>query len=203
MRQPNGNSADCWPSRRTPGVFWSPLPSKSPRRLSLTSRTAKHRRPMNSPLVRRFSTPLAEATTPSFEALKAYSAALKVFSGDDEAASIPLFQRAIGIDPRFAMAYAYLGRVFGDLGESVLSAESTRKAYELRDHASDAEKFFITASYEVQVTGNLEKARETCELWAQTYPRDADAHTMLSAFVHQPLGNFEASVQDAERARSC
>jgi tetratricopeptide (TPR) repeat protein len=146
------------------------------------------------------ATPLAEATTPSLEALKAYSAAVKVFSGDDEAASVPLFQRAIEIDPKFAMAYAFLGRVYGDLGESILSAETTRKAYELRDRASDAEKFFISASYEVQVTGNLEKARETCELWAQNYPRDVDAHTMLSAFVHQPLGDFEASVQQAEKA---
>jgi tetratricopeptide (TPR) repeat protein len=146
------------------------------------------------------STPLAEATTLSLEALKAYSAAVKVFSGNDEAASVPLFQRAIEIDPKFAMAYAYLGRVYGDLGESILSAQSTRKAYELRDRASDAEKFFISASYEVQVTGNLEKARETCELWAQSYPRDVDAHTMLSAFVHQPLGNFEASAQQAEKA---
>jgi serine/threonine protein kinase/tetratricopeptide (TPR) repeat protein len=146
------------------------------------------------------SIPLAEASTPSLESLKAYSAAVKVFSGDDEAASVPLFQRAIEIDPKFAMAYAFLGRVYGDLGESILSAESTRKAYELRNRASDAEKFFISASYEVQVTGNLEKARETCELWAQNYPRDVDAHTMLSAFVHQPLGNFEASVQQAEKA---
>ena len=146
------------------------------------------------------STPLAEATTPSLEALKAYSAALKIFSGDDEAASIPLFQRAVEIDPKFAMAYAFLGRVYGDLGDSILSAESTRKAYELRDRASDAEKFFISASYEVQVTGDLEKARQTCELWAQNYPRDVYAHTMLSAFVHQPLGNFEASVQQAEKA---
>ena len=146
------------------------------------------------------STQLPDATTPSLEALKAYSAALKVFSTDDEAASVPLFQRAIEIDPKFAMAYAYLGRVYGDLGESVLSAESTRQAYQLRDRASDAERFFIAATYEVQVTGNLEKARETCELWAQTYPRDADARTMLSAFVHQPLGNFEKSVQEAEKA---
>ena len=58
--------------------------------------------------------------------------------------------------------------MYGDIGEPVLSAESTSKAFELRDRASDNEKFFITASYEMQVTGNMEKARETCELWAQT-----------------------------------
>ena len=60
------------------------------------------------------------------------------------------------------------------------SAESTSKAYQLRDRASDREKFFITATYDLQVTGNLEKAQQTCELWAQTYPRDANPHGFLS-----------------------
>ena len=91
------------------------------------------------------------------------------------AAALPLFKRAIEIDPKFAMAYAYLGRVYGDIGESDLAAESTSKAYQLRDRASDPERFFITASYDLQVTGNLEKAQQTCELWAQTYPREAEA----------------------------
>ncbi len=147
------------------------------------------------------STPLAEATTPSLDALKAYTTALKVvLLTDDEAASVPLFQRAIEIDPKFAMAYAWLGRVYGDFGESVLSAENTSKAYRLQDRASDSEKFFIAASYDVQVTGNLEKAHQTCELWAQTYPREVNPHAMLSAFVYQPFGDFEKSVQEAQKA---
>jgi serine/threonine protein kinase/Tfp pilus assembly protein PilF len=153
------------------------------------------------PTVEKHSTPLAEATTPSLEALKAYSIALQVaLSGDDEAASVPLFQRAIEVDPKFAMAYSWLGRVYGDYGESVLSAQSTRKAYELRDRTSDAERFFITASYDVQVSGNLEKARQTCEWWAQAYPREVNPHTMLSAFVYQPFGNFEKSLQETQNA---
>ena len=125
--------------------------------------------------VEKHDTPLAEATTPSLEALKAYSAAWKVHSSTGGAAALPLFKRAIEIDPKFAMAYALLGRMYGDLGESALSAESTSKAYQLRDRASDPEKFFITATYDPQVTGNLEKAQQTCELWAQTYPREAHA----------------------------
>src|SRR5262249_24015548 len=72
--------------------------------------------------------------------------------------------------------------------------------YEFRDRASDAEKFFVSASYDTQVTGNLEKARQTIELWAQTYPRDPKPLTFLSAFIHQPLGNFEKSIEDCERA---
>ena len=98
--------------------------------------------------VEKHDTPLEEATTPSLEALKAYSAAWKVLSSTGDAAALPFFKRAIEIDPKFAMAYAHLGRVYGDIGESALSAESISKAYQLRDRASDREKFFITASYD-------------------------------------------------------
>ena len=103
--------------------------------------------------VEKHDTPLAEATTPSLEALKAYSAGWKVSSSTGDAAALPFFKRAIEIDPKFAMAYACLGRMYGGIGESALSAENTSKAYQLRDRASDAEKFFITATYDLQVTG--------------------------------------------------
>jgi eukaryotic-like serine/threonine-protein kinase len=86
-------------------------------------------------------TPLAEATTTSLEALKAYSAASKVLSSTGSAAALPLFQRAIEIDPNFATAHAWLGRMYGDLGELALSAGSTSKAWQLRDRASDPERF--------------------------------------------------------------
>src|SRR5271157_357359 len=120
--------------------------------------------------VEKHDTPLEEATTPSLEALKAYSAAWKLLSSTGSAAALPLFKRATEIDPKFAMAHNMLGRMYGDIGESALSAESTSKAYQLRDRASDREKFFITASYDLQVTENLEKAQQTCEAWAQAYP---------------------------------
>jgi tetratricopeptide (TPR) repeat protein len=150
--------------------------------------------------VEKHSTPLAEATTSSLEALKAYSAGWKVaLSSDDEATAIPLFRRAIELDPNFATAYSRLGRIYGDVGESVLSAENIEKAYGLRNHASDAEKFEIDANYYTQVTGNLGKAHQTCELWAQTYRREAGPHTMLSAFIYQPLGNFEGSIEEAKK----
>ena len=86
------------------------------------------------------------------------------------------------------MAYAYLGRMYGDIGESLLSAEATGKAYELRDRTSDREKFFIAASYDVQVTGNLERAQHTCELWAQTYPREMLPHALLAGLITNPQG---------------
>jgi tetratricopeptide (TPR) repeat protein len=150
--------------------------------------------------IEKHDTPLAEATTPSLEALKAYSASRKVAFTTGYATAVPLLQRAIEIDPQFAMAYAFLGRNYGDLGESVLSAESTSKAWQLRDRASDREKFFVTVTYHRQVTGNLEKARETCELWTQTYPRDVDAHGMFSGFTSQGSGRYEKSIEEAKKA---
>jgi eukaryotic-like serine/threonine-protein kinase len=150
--------------------------------------------------VEKHDAPLADATTPSLEALKAYSAGWKVAFSTSSAAAVPFFKRAIEIDPEFAMAYASLGRMYGDIGESVLSAENTGRAYELRDRASDAEKFFITASYDKQVTGNLEKAEQTCELWMQTYPRTMIPHSFLSGIISLARGNYEKSVDEAKIA---
>jgi tetratricopeptide (TPR) repeat protein len=150
--------------------------------------------------VEKHSTPLAEATTPSLEALKAYSAGWKVVTSAGAAAALPFFRRAAEIDPKFAMAHAFLGRFYGDIGESVLSAESTAKAYELRERASGAERFFITATYLQQVTGNLEKAKETLELWAQTYPREIKAPGLLSGQIYPAFGQWEKAIEAAQKA---
>ena len=151
--------------------------------------------------VKQHGTPLEEATTPSLEALKAYSAGSKhlVTSSHDLPAAVPLFQRAIEIDPKFAMAYASLGFTYGLLGQPALSAESNKKAYELRDRASDREKFFIVATYETQVTGDLEKALKTCELWIQTYPREKTPHGILGAFVYPTLGKYDKGADVAKQ----
>lgn len=146
--------------------------------------------------VKKHDTPLAEATTPSLEALKAYSAGWQVTSSSGSAASVPFFRRAIEIDPNFASAYAALGRMYGDIGESVLSAQNTSKAYELRNRASDQEKFFISLSYDLQVTGNLEKAQQTCDLWTQAYPRALVPHGLLSGGIYLPLGKYVESVEE-------
>ncbi len=150
--------------------------------------------------VKKLDTPLEEATTPSLEALKAYSAAWKIAFSTGFADAVPFLQRAITIDPNFASAYAYLGRIYSDIGEPVLSAESTKEAYRLRDHASDREKFFITATYDQQVTGDLDKTQQTCELWVQTYPRDAVPHALLSGFIYQPFGKYEKAIAEAKKA---
>jgi tetratricopeptide (TPR) repeat protein/predicted Ser/Thr protein kinase len=148
--------------------------------------------------VEEYDTPLAEATTPSLEALKAYSAGIKTglsgsFSG------VPFFKRAIEIDPQFAVAYAALGLMYGDMGESTLSVESTSKAYQLRDRTSDLEKFFVTASYELHVTGNLEKAQQTCELWARTYPRERLPHGLLGGIVYDASGEYQKAVEESKK----
>jgi serine/threonine protein kinase/Flp pilus assembly protein TadD len=149
--------------------------------------------------VRQHDTPLAEATTSSLEALRSYSGAFKAGLSADPSTAIPMLQRAIEIDPNFAMAHAFLARVYGDTWQTELAAQSIRKAYELRQHTGDREQFFITASYDLQATGNLERAQRTVESWAQTYPRDRDAHAM-SSLVYQNLGRYERAVEECQKA---
>jgi eukaryotic-like serine/threonine-protein kinase len=150
--------------------------------------------------VEQHSTPLAEATTTSLEALKAYSEGWKVHASSGAAAALPLFQRATEIDPQFAMAHAVLGRMYADIDEPGYSAESTSKAYQLRDRASDRERFWITAAYETLVTGNLEKAQQTCELWIQAYPRDVFPRSFLAGMIYPVAGKYEIAVDEAKRA---
>lgn len=151
--------------------------------------------------IKQHDTPLAEATTPSLEALKAYSTGWKLMLSTGDTAAVPLFQRAIELDSQFAMAYASMGRAYGDLGEGALSAESTAKAYELRNRASDAEKFWITAAYQTQVTENLTQAHETCAVWEETYSRDPIPHTFLAGIIDPVLGRYEEAVEEAKKAR--
>jgi eukaryotic-like serine/threonine-protein kinase len=141
--------------------------------------------------VEKHSKPLEEASTTSLEALKAYTAAMKI----DSTAGIPLFRHAIEIDPKFAMAYANLGLAYSDIGESVLSAENTKKAWELRDRVSDQERFFIDFTYQRQVTGNLEDAYQTLELWHRTYPRDVLAQGLLAGLSTHGTGRFDKAIE--------
>ena len=152
--------------------------------------------------VEKHSTPLADATTPSLEALKAYSTAMKVNLSSGNAAAIPFFRRAVEIDPKFAMAYANLGLTYSGVGESVLSAESTTKAWQLRDRVSDRERFFIDFTYDRQVTGNLEKAYQTLELWLQTYPRGEEPpgpQDLLGGLSTHGTGRFERAIETSQR----
>jgi eukaryotic-like serine/threonine-protein kinase len=167
--------------------------------LSQIAKTFRTRVGESLATVEKHSTPLPEATTPSLDALKAFSRGWNVFSsGTGLPAAVPLFKRAIEIDPQFAMAHAALGIVYGFIGESALSAESNSRAYRLRDRASDAEKFFIAATYDMQVTGNLERAQQTCEAWTETYPREMAPHGFLAAVIYPVLGAYDKAVEHAK-----
>jgi tetratricopeptide (TPR) repeat protein len=171
---------------------------------SLSQITSKFRTRVGESLatVEKYSTPLATATTPSLEALKAYTAGLKLVMSSGSPAGIPFHRRAVEIDPQFAVAYAHLGLGYSAAGESVLAAESTTKAWQLRDRVSDREKFYIDFTYDRQVTGNLEKAYQTLELWLQTYPRrgeNPNPHDLLSGISTHGTGRFERAIEAAQK----
>jgi len=150
--------------------------------------------------VERYDTPLAEATTPSLEALRAYSEGWKVLFSTGSAAAVPFFKHAIEIDPKFAMAYAALGRMYGDIGESAVAADYTQKAYDLRERTSEPENYFISTSFHMVVTGSMEKAEQTCELCIQTYPRSWTPHTFLSGIIYPVFGQYEKAVEEGREA---
>ncbi|MFY9843968.1 MAG: protein kinase [Terriglobales bacterium] len=146
--------------------------------------------------VQKFDTPLEEATTSSLEALKAYSASHRATSP----LAISFLKRAVELDPNFAVPYAWLGIRYTSIGEPSVAADYTRKAYELRERASEPEKFFISAIYYKEVTGNLEKAEQACKLWMQAYPRAEMPHTYLSGAIYPQMGRYDAVVSEAREA---
>jgi serine/threonine protein kinase/tetratricopeptide (TPR) repeat protein len=146
--------------------------------------------------VEKHSTPLAEATTTSLEAVKTYTAAMRA---TDQHTKAGLFKRAIEIDPNFAIAHARLGLAYSNVGEWLLGEQSTSRAYELRDRANDWERFFIATIYDRQVTGNLEKEAETMRLWAQTYPRDGIVRGLQAGYAAAGTGNYQLMI-DASRS---
>jgi Tfp pilus assembly protein PilF len=113
----------------------------------------------------------------------------------DYVGAVPLLKRSIELDPKFAMAYAMLGTSYHNLGEKNLSAENTSKAYDLRARVSEWEKFYIESHYHHFVTGDLEKARQAYELWAQIYPRELVPPTNLG-IIYQTLGQHEKSLSE-------
>ena len=145
-------------------------------------------------------TPLAEATTPSLEALHAFSQGMQTFNAKGSSAAVPLFRYATELDPDFAWAHAWLGRMYADLGNEELSVQSTRRAHDLRDRASDRERFTIDVSYELLVTGNLQKAREHCDAWLQMYPRDVYPRVFLATAVYPAYGQYDRALQQANEA---
>ena len=143
--------------------------------------------------VQKFDAPLEQATTPSLEALKAYSLGRKTQYQRGNSAALPLFKRAIELDPNFAVAYAALGIAYSNLGEPGLANENLQRAYELRNRVSEREKLRISANYYSYLAGDLVKGNEIYELWAQAYPRDGVPPGNLGAnYVY--MGQYEKAV---------
>ncbi len=147
--------------------------------------------------VQRYATPLEEATTPSLEALKAYSLGIKAQFAKGDAAALPFLNRAVELDPNFASAYVKLSISYNNLNQAARAAENASKAYDLRQKVSERERFSIEANYYLDATGQLEKAAQVYELWQQSYPRDNAPYVNLT-FISGSLGNWEKALEEAE-----
>jgi len=148
----------------------------------------------------KFDTPLDQVTTTSLDALQAFSRGrVSMMGKGDFTAAIPQLEKAVRLDPNFAIAYAALATCSYDLGESAKAADYAKKAYELRDHVSERERLAIESSYHLFATGDLEKARQALELWAETYPRDLVAQVDRDA-NYGTLGQFNKSLEGLTRA---
>jgi len=149
--------------------------------------------------VQKFDVPLAEATTASFEALQAYSIAVRIMNtkGTDEA--IPYLKRAIELDPDFAVAHAGLGMSYVNAGELDLATENLSRAYSLRNRASQLEKYLIEMAYYGQVTGDLERMIEVGELLVKSYPHDQFASMQLG-YAYLVLGQYEKAIDEMQKS---
>jgi tetratricopeptide (TPR) repeat protein len=169
---------------------------------AMAKSAAKLRRKLGESLasVEKYDAPPENVTTPSLEALQAYSLGFEVHVVRlDEAAAAELFQRAITLDPKFAMAYARLAVCDINLGELGQAAENLRKAYELRNHVSEHEELFILSLYHEFVTGDLDEARKTYELRSQIYAHD-DIPIGNAGNVYFLLGQYDKALEATQEA---
>ena len=144
--------------------------------------------------VQKFHVPLAQATTSSLEALKAYSLGQEAYREKGQAAALPYHQRAIAVDPNFAMGYWAVGYDYFTLAETGRAREYYNKAFQLREHASEREKLEITADYYLNVTGELDKAAQTYQEEIESYPREVAAYDNLGT-VYNEQGQYEQAAE--------
>jgi eukaryotic-like serine/threonine-protein kinase len=144
--------------------------------------------------VQKFDVPLQQATTSSLEALKAYTVGEKTYGTQNIASALPYFHRAIQLDPNFAMGYLELGRNYASLVELARASEYVRKAFQLREHASERERLAIVSKYYESVTGELDKAAQTYEEWIASYPRDFRAY-LDAGGVYAEQGQYDKAVE--------
>jgi serine/threonine protein kinase/tetratricopeptide (TPR) repeat protein len=148
--------------------------------------------------VKQFDVPLERATTPSLEALKAYSLSGKATNERGAAAALPYAQQAVELDPNFAMGYRALANEYFTLGELGRTSEYLTKAFQLREHANELERLSITADYYSSVTGELYKAAQTYQETIERYPRGGAAPAGLG-LVYAALGEYEKAAEITKR----
>jgi serine/threonine protein kinase/tetratricopeptide (TPR) repeat protein len=149
--------------------------------------------------IEHFNAPVEQATTSSLEAMQAFAMGDEKRAREGDLPGLPFFKRAAELDPNFAMAFARMGAVYGNIGEFRLAEESMQKAYDLRERTSEREKFYIIGHYLQSVTGDVQKAIENYELWAQTYPRDFTPPNNLAVDYFQ-IGEFQKALAEAQEA---
>jgi serine/threonine protein kinase/Tfp pilus assembly protein PilF len=149
--------------------------------------------------VQKLDVPLSESTTSSLEALKAYTLGRKAANDKGYAAALPYHQRAIELDPNFAMGYAVMGNDYASMGQSGRASEYYTKAFQLREHASEREKLAIAAVYYQNVTGELDKAAQTSQDAIESYPRNWPAYSNLGT-VLSAQGQYEKAVEVTKQA---
>ena len=142
--------------------------------------------------IQRYDAPVEMATTSSLDALKAYSQGMvaRRMKGDFEA--VPFLERAIELDPEFALAYARLGTVYSNMGDLEKARRATEKAFELRERVSDRERSYIEGRYHTTVTRDLDKAITSYQLLLATYPDDYAARVNLGLLLYQQARLSEA-----------
>jgi len=151
--------------------------------------------------LQKFATPLEQATTSSLDALKSFSLGQAAHLKLDDDGAIPHLKRAIELDPNFAMAYATLGVAYGNNSQDSLSNENLQKAFDLKDRASERERFYISAHYYSELVDDVGKTVETYEQWKNTYPRDSVPRDNL-ILAYQSIGQFEKALANASEAMS-
>ena len=159
---------------------------------ALGDAAARLRRELGESLatVQKFDVPLSQATTPSLEALKAFSLGVRAGLQRSTTQSIAYYQRAIQLDPDFAAAYRGLASAYASLAETGRASEYLRKAFELRGRTNERERLEITADYYRLVSGELDKAAQTYQVWVESYPRDDAAYNSLG-ITYASLAQWE------------